>query len=256
MSMPATWVTNPMDYFLEGGGDMAVKSLEVYQSFTGFYFDKIALESSSEPFRITWSDIASVSGLSVNIEAPTAWNIVHDDGLHTTKVNALLHEIDPELLLADASKDDLKPAYQLWSLLQKENGLGGSGVTLSKLLTAKRPNLLPIRDRFVLEALFQLTKTNSKGELNFDFALDDWEPWREYMNGTHGAEVTDAVNEALKKSHYPIEISILRAIDIVIWMRHQGWKDGRGYLREGLPSDFGRGPTFMGSFESKVIALS
>jgi len=248
MSREARWRTNPLEYFTEVQGQMAVSALRVYQGSTGIYFDKIAYLSRQKPYEYTWSDIASVNGLSVNMEAPTAWNIVHHDGALATRVNELLRELSPDLTLAEATQTDLEPAYGLWRLLQSERGLGGGGVVLSKLLAAKRPKLIPIRDNYVLDALFESTRRNSKGESTFDMTLDDWEPWRQYMSSDYGARVTQAAEEALRLAAYPIPISVLRTIDIVVWMRHKGWQGSSGNIRKGLPPEFSFRPTFVGEF--------
>lgn len=247
-TQPAQWWTDPLEYFEEGDGGYAVASLRAYKRFTGHLFDKIAALSCTEPYKFTWSDIASVSGLSVSIESPTAWNIVHEDGLLTRAVNALLREIDPTLELREASDSDLAPAYELWGLLKGEEGMGGGGVVLSKLLAAKRPHLLPIRDFYVLNALFQHTKLDRHGDSTFDFTLDDWEAWRQlFHDELWGARLSLAAAIASATADYEPSISVLRTVDIVVWMRHKGWKDGNGNVRDGLPHGFDTPPTFLGA---------
>jgi len=113
---------------------------------------------------------------------------------------------------------------------------------LSKLLTAKRPSLLPVRDAHVLNALFESTKIGKGGGTTFDHALDDWEPWRIRMTNIEGTSLSLAANIALVDAGYTHPVSVLRTVDIVVWMRHHGWR----YSKGNLPQAFTNEPSFVG----------
>lgn len=256
-AQPAQWRTDPKRYFEEGEGEFAVASLREYKkNFTGHYFDKIAALSNAEPFQFTWSDVAAVNGLSVSVDASTAWNIVDEQGKLTERVNALLREIDPTLQLREASPRDLEPAYELWRLLQSQKGLKGDGVILSKLLAAKRPHLLPIRDLYVSNALFCQTKLDRHGAPKFDSKFDDWEAWRQQLSDdADGAHLSLSANIASADAEYSPAISVLRIIDIVVWMRHKGCFVRGGKVRRGLPLEFSIEPTFLGAVQFQADQL-
>ena len=106
-----------------------------------------------------------------------------------------------------------------------------------------------MRDSYVLGALFKSTKVSRKGEVKYDYSLDDWESWRSFLTDGRGADIPTSANIALAAADYEHPVSVLRAIDIVVWMRHQGWRDRRGNLRAGLPAAFLNEPSFVGTWE-------
>jgi hypothetical protein len=77
----------------------------------------------------------------------------------------------------------------------------------SKLLARKRSGLIPIYDSVVAKAL------------GIERSDNDWRLWQNFMseNGIGGFRY--AANQA-----GALHLSDLRVLDIVIWMKEQGWK--------------------------------
>ena len=197
-------ITDPRRYFIEEF-DLAVECLKVYMNFRGFHFEQFA--NSTDPNVFQAGDFIAVKMLSVEVPPGAVIEMTTNGEKYTN----LLKLIDPELSISQASGKEFEIARSLWHEVSKNSGMRGNGVITSKLLHAKRPNLLPIRDTHVLEALF------SRGE-------DDWDPWHSYMK-IHGDELSELTQKALLKSDYIEDISTLRAIDIVVWMRNYGMND-------------------------------
>lgn len=106
---------------------------------------------------------------------------------------------------------------------QPEEGGGIATTKLSKLLTAKRPDLVPIHDSLIHKALF-----------DGDRISNYWEPWIDLHRSSEGERLRQQAfavrNEAAVLPH----IGALRIIDIVIWH----WaKHHYGHIESDLDSD-------------------
>ena len=124
MAIPALWKTNPIDYFIEGEGEFAVASLTVYKRFSGFYFDRIADLSSDSPFRFTWSDIVAVNGLSVNIDARTAWNLSKRTASYFNTPTPCFAKLTPSLNSPELPGSTLIPRTSYGDCLRDNQVLG------------------------------------------------------------------------------------------------------------------------------------
>jgi len=146
--------------------------------------------------------------LSVTIPASVAVQLVRDaiPDKHG-EIRRLLEQIPPESRIWDLQAGGAidKAARQLWALLIGIKGLGRTKT--SKLLAVKRPHLLPIYDRYVGAALLS---NKSK---------DDWVAWSEHLSGDDGQKLRTACEQLRKKADAPENVSVLRILDIVIWMR-------------------------------------
>lgn len=175
--------------------------------FTGSQFELIA--NSDEPDEITPRDLIAVSMLGVNVPARVAVWSMNEDGRH--RVGSLLRQVPSNLDIWEA-EEHLTPRgalWELWFLLQKacwptctqSNGVGD--VICSKLLAAKRPRLVPIQDRRVVE-LLPSTRNNY---------------WADYCTALSSPERRDVIKNAT--SGAPDRVSLLRRIDVVLWMTHR-----------------------------------
>jgi hypothetical protein len=108
---------------------------------------------------------------------------------------------DPELL------DDDSHANRLWALVRSHDGVGRT--ITSKLLAAKRPHLIPIYDHHVQVAL------------GFD---SQWPFVQAAARDPEVAHLLGDICNARTAAGVPIEVSVLRIIDVVIWMRQHGWR--------------------------------
>lgn len=172
-----------------------------------------------DPNVITATDLIAVSFLSVNVPPRAAWNIL------TTLAAALsevLERIPPDMAIEDpgctAEMYQVDSALQdLWNLLRRdqEGNLWNMGATtVSKVMARKRPALVPIQDSVVMR---QLGSTDSTF----------WDQWWQAMHlniGGH-AVVADFAHQLRGSVPAAANLSLLRTLDIVIWMHGMNGTD-------------------------------
>ena len=116
--------------------------------FTGRFFEQMI--DQSDPYEFTPWDLAAVSTLSVEVPPIVAAKILLP-GSNRDRVNGLLASLPgPSTELADATEEDIaddSPAAELYKFLRNFKDMGPT--KSSKLLAAKRPRLVPIRDSVV-----------------------------------------------------------------------------------------------------------
>ena len=172
--------------------------------YSGKHFEWFVAQSDSKTFT-PW-DILAVEALSVSVPPEKArWLLEANTGCDDLLAEALrslvpgqdsLWTCDEELL------SDGKPLSKLYSMLRAEEGLGY--VTASKLMAAKFPSVVPIRDSKV-ETLLGLEKSR-----------EWWAPIRGLFSasGQSLAEYLDGLD-------VPIEVgsvTTLRRLDVILWM--------------------------------------
>jgi uncharacterized protein DUF6308 len=158
--------------------------------------------------RFTAEDVVAVTMLSVSVPPRTAlWML--DVG--SEQLSQFLRGIPTDVDLFAADKkliDDDSPADQLWRLLKSRHGI--QWVTAGKLLARKRPRLIPVYDDVVRLAL------GAPGS----YWTSLWEAFRD------GDRLRIPLEEI--RSAADVEwMSLLRVLDVVIWMRNRGKKDAR-----------------------------
>ena len=188
------------DYLLDNSNaDQIARDLDRYfKSYTGRYFERFIARSS--PDRFTAEDLCAAASLSVPFTGVAAADLLIERADH---FNALLSAegmppsavdigcVDEEAL-ADGSP--LETLYvELKSLDQVHY------VRASKLLAAKRPALVPIRDRVVERFLG---------------AGEHW--WRPYRELATLDGLADRVFEF--SPTVPGNVTLLRRIDVALWM--------------------------------------
>jgi hypothetical protein len=191
----------------EANGSYAKSSLEAYffrHAFTGSSFESFYDKQSIE---FTEKDIVAVSMLSVNIP-PSATRWILGEG--RTQLSDLLKKIDPNIAIEDQNANLTRDntAWNLWKAIHSRRGIGET--MASKLLAAKRPALFPIYDQHVAKAL-QLSQDRY------------WQPWQDFMRGEDGKKAKRIVNDIAQELGKQ-DLSTLRLLDIVIWMRQHGHK--------------------------------
>jgi hypothetical protein len=174
--------------------------------YSGSQFELIA--DVSEPDTITPRDIVAVSTLGVSVPPHVAVWLLSEKGRST--VSSLLAQVPADLDVWDALTHIAKgkPLWRLWEKLDQEawprptpgNGMGPT--TISKLLATKRPRLVPIQDSVVMK-LFPRT--------------DNW--WMSFANALMSSELRHAVRDGT--SNAPDHLSLLRRIDVVLWMQYK-----------------------------------
>ncbi len=190
-----------MAHFVGDNEAVAVENLKEYlASFTGRLFERLA---DPDPFSLTANDFVAVSALSVEVPPEAAGRLLGE--LHPT-VGQLLRAIPVGASIADTPEllAESEAAWELYELLRSIHGLGPT--TVSKLMAAKRPALVPIRDSVVWSAL---------GEPELW-----WAPWVEFTTGGDAEQRLAQVRSVAQLADAD-HLTLLRVIDVVIWMRHR-----------------------------------
>ena len=172
--------------------------------YSGKHFEWFVAQSDAKTFT-PW-DILAVEALSVTVPTETArWlfksNTKRDDHL-AEALRSLVPGQDSLWTCDEELLSDGKPLSKLYSMLRAEEGLGY--VTASKLMAAKFPSVIPIRDSKV-ETLLGLEKSR-----------EWWAPIRSLFvaNGESLAERLDELKVPAEVGN----VTTLRRLDVILWM--------------------------------------
>ena len=195
-----------VDLVKENDGEIARSSIDAYfykNAFTGSAFEKLI--DRENPNEITAKDLIAVTMLGVKVPATAARWILREG---KDELSQHLSKIDQHLTISDSDSDlsNGSPAWVLFSILDRRDGLGRT--ITSKILAAKRPGLIPIYDQHVAAYL--------------GFSKEDyWNPWREFMQNPESLWCRNRVSKlAIELGVH--DISHLRLLDVVIWMKQYG----------------------------------
>ncbi|MBT0566077.1 DUF6308 family protein [Williamsia sp. CHRR-6] len=185
-------------------------------AFSGSRFERFAGGGDREQVAnvVTADDVIAVSMLSVHVPGGSALRLLGDvEKAVSEDISRLLALLPTDLELADASDDQLAPADELWTVLRRQGKLGPT--TTSKLLARKRPQLLPVMDSVVLNAVGhrRSTKTNFYRSLRDSLKADD-------------SVLLKRLHRLRTESGVGPDISDIRIFDVVVWM------DGTRHRRE------------------------
>jgi len=187
--------------FLEG--DDAVERVRRYfHSWSGRRFDALG---ANDPAEITGDDLVAVSLLSIEIPPEAAIAILEDKA---ADLAACLRNIPCEAALWEVSEQTIDKGSQadsLWRFLKDIPGVGW--VTAHKICARKRPHLLPVYDRVVKAAL-------QPGSKEF------WKPLRNTL--IDRPEIVERLEEIKAKAAIDPRVSLLRTMDVAVWMSFQG----------------------------------
>lgn len=194
--------------------------------YTGSRFETFAGGGDAvEPNRIIPADLIAVSMLSVHVPGQAALGIIEKlDGEIEKLLTPLAVELRLENLTADQFSQFLdcgSPADEIWQLLRQKADLWGIGqTTASKILARKRPHLVPIYDSVVAE---QIGMSGSRGQ---------WRIWWEAFQGEEGRRFAERL-EAIRAESGQFHLSLLRVLDIVLWMEGRGAEKTRETIGDG-----------------------
>ena len=163
------------------------------------------------PNLITVADLLAVSFLDVAIRPLAVREILDADASH---VSELLSAIPGATPIWDASDADLEAATNAWEHFRSYHGI--DWVIAGKLLARKRPQLVPIIDSVVVEALRA--------------------PRGHTWNALRTALQDDARRDriaSLRPSWLSSDVSILRLLDVAIWMLGSRSTNARRAREEG-----------------------
>jgi len=163
-------------------------------SFAGTTFDSLG---TNPPFEISSDDLLAVTLLDVRFPPRSVRNLLGG------ALNDLLRDMDPAARLEESPGRSLEAAAEAWHLLvDRDRDFPGIGKAIaSKLLSRKRPTLVPIADSVILGAL-KPTKNHF------------WDELGEVLSGVR--------MESLRQLRPPsaLGVSELRILDVAVWMTH------------------------------------
>lgn len=203
--------------------DDAVATLRAYflsdspPPFSGSHFERFAgggdRPETADVF--TADDLVAVTMLSVSVPGRAALHLLGDyDADYQGELSALLRRLPTNLTLAEAEEEHLADAGKLWSLVYANHGVGRTKT--SKLLARKRPHLLPVIDRVVVNTVkHSPRKHNFYRNLRAVLRDDDFRLVKHLAELRREAQLGD-------------DISIIRVFDILVWMWGSGLVPQRG----------------------------
>ncbi|WP_328472894.1 DUF6308 family protein [Actinoplanes sp. NBC_00393] len=186
------------------------------RTYTGRWFETLAGGGDRDDAwdRLTGDDLIAVEMLDVEFPAAARWDLI--DGALGAKINEHLANIprsveitDPEAAELFCDKGDANQAHES---LKNEKYDGRKGprrlgyVIAGKLLARKRPYLIPVYD----------------SRIKCQFGRPDafWISLYERFTGDGGA-LRAALVDARSTAGVSDLTSVLRALDVVLWMRHE-----------------------------------
>ena len=157
--------------------------------------------------QITEIDIAAIGTLSVRLPAQTTRELIEDQsGRLKTCLEACEEWLsrfgeDFSITQDDSSwLENDQPFNILYRELRRKERYGLGSVVASKLMAARYPRLIPIRDSRV------------EGLLGMKTSVNWWAPMREL------AIQVDPILSSLKVNRDDIEVTNLRKLDVILWM--------------------------------------
>ncbi|MFG2083799.1 DUF6308 family protein [Micromonospora tulbaghiae] len=155
---------------------------------------------------ITADDLIAIELLSVRVPPQTALDLLQ--GRLGRELSAHLAEIPTDVDLSGegalAFVDDGSHADRAWRLVKKADGIGW--VIAGKLLARKRPALVPVYDEIVSCA--------------FGTRRGFWR-WLHGRLREDSGMLVGRLAELQAQARLPQEVSRLRTLDVVFWMRHR-----------------------------------
>jgi len=192
----AAWITAAPD-------EIEDHLLTYTSTYTGRWFEWFAYRSRPDCF--TAEDVLAVTALSVKIPIGSAQRLVEDENGELSRLLAQaqalatapgaaagLQELDLDGELARTLSD-------LYALVKEMSGVGK--VSKSKLLAAKFPSHVPIRDARVEQLL------------GLESSYEWWAPMQRLLTSDGVLTVLESVELSVDRP----EVSVLRRLDIVLW---------------------------------------
>jgi hypothetical protein len=175
----------------------------VRQLYTGRHFERFTGgDVGSSENRVTPADVLALTFLSIKEGLPgLAVDVLE---VHVVEISDLLAQIPAHVAMYEAEWSHFapgSPAYKLWQLLCRCGGKHRA-VSANKLLARKRPHLLPVYDSKVQAAL---SKPDSVWACLWTWFVED-------------QTRADAVADLRDEAGGIADVSLLRCIDVVLWM--------------------------------------
>ena len=194
--------------------DQVRRDLETYYAepddpsggYTGRHFDRLSRDSDPNSFNP--HDVAGLATLGVELTGRAVSQLFYDraDELHAR----LQRCPGPEATLWEVDEAEISAGSELAGLYDALKGLDGVGyVRASKLLSSKRPRLVPIRDS-VVESLLG--------------AEQSW--WGPMCNAFRAHDLAGRLR-SIADGVAPDYVSELRLLDVALWMEGRRQREAR-----------------------------
>lgn len=207
------------EIFNPGEVDMVERAIELLRryfglagdpAFTGSRFESLAGGGDVPDTAnvITAADIISLSTLSIRVHGSAALRLLEDEQF-VGETSEYLAQIPLDLDLVDADITMLapgSPANRLWKHLRSLYRFGPT--TTSKLLARKRPRLIPVYDS-VIDRAFGLGSS-----------AEQWDYWHTLLTA-NDQQLHRHLLELRFDAGLAENISALRVLDVVAWMRYR-----------------------------------
>lgn len=175
------------------------------RKYTGRRFESFAGGGDLPAVRdvFTPEDLLAVQTLSVVVPAEAVFDLL--GGKLGRAVTGLLAQVpaDLELGTRDARKVVQGPVHEVWQLLKDQKGIGY--VTAGKLVARKRPHLIPIYDDVI--------------RCQFGGPQQVWVRLHDRLRADEG-QLRGQLAALRTRAEVSPRISLLRVLDVVLWMRH------------------------------------
>ena len=173
-----------------------------FTGFNGRHFERFSAMGSADANRFAATDILAVEALSGKVPPNSAAKLIDTVAEDFT---ALLREIPDDKDLWEMEASDLGEGSPALTLYRRLKGLHGVGpVTATKLMASKRPRLMPVIDSLVTEVL------QPPGGWF-------WVPMRNQLaDPGRRKKIAEVVSCA------PDNVTLLRRIDVAVWMHAKG----------------------------------
>ena len=182
------------DHFQEHEEAVRGHLVSYFENRSGRFFETIS--QSGNPYELDGSEIAAATCLSLKFDHQTVANLF----AKADDVNRLLEKIPVDVPIWEADDSIIGRDSAAWALYDLIDGLPGFGVAYtSKLLAAKRPHLIPIRDSDVSKLL---------GD-----PKEWWVEWRSLTADAAFRQELRGLRSSLDLEH----VSLLRIVDVVLW---------------------------------------
>jgi hypothetical protein len=156
--------------------------------------------------RFTAADLVAVQCLSVTVPVEVALDLL--EGELGRETSELLAQVPADAVLGTGDARSLvdkgQAADKTWHLLRAQDDVGW--VTAGKLLARKRPHLIPVWDHVVRCA--------------FGRPDSAW-LWLDDLLRAHDGAVPGRLRQLRDDAGLPPEVSVLRVLDVIVWMRHR-----------------------------------
>ncbi len=162
--------------------------------FAGTTFDELG---DNSPEKFTPDDLVAVSLLDVTFEPRAVRSLLETD---SDEFSRLLEQVDADVPLWAADDSQFDRASDLYFRLKELHGV--KRTKASKLMSRKRPRLVPIVDSVLLREL----------------ALGD-EVWRPLRSALQDADLRGQIDNLRPTELSEDQVSTLRILDVAAWMR-------------------------------------